>query len=116
MFEGLALGSRIADLANTNISTKLVMSSIFALITPLGMAIGLGVLHSFNGNDKSTIVAIGTLDAFSAGILAWAAIVDMWTHDWLHGDLKDASIGRMMTGLLALITGMVLMGVLGKWA
>lgn len=116
MFEGLALGSRIADLANTNISTKLVMSSIFAVITPLGMAIGLGVLHSFNGNDKSTIVAIGTLDAFSAGILAWAAIVDMWTHDWLHGDLKDASIGRMMTGLLALISGMVLMGVLGKWA
>ncbi|KAM5472050.1 high-affinity Zn(2+) transporter zrt1 [Microsporum ferrugineum] len=116
MFEGLALGSRIAELPKTKISAKFIMASIFSIITPLGMAIGLGVLHSFNGNDKSTIIAIGTLDAFSAGILAWAAIVDMWSHDWIHGDLKDAGVARMMTGLLALVTGMVLMGVLGKWA
>ncbi|KAF3483871.1 zinc/iron transporter protein [Arthroderma uncinatum] len=116
MFEGLALGSRIAELPKTGISTKFIMAAIFSIITPLGMAIGLGVLHTFNGNDRSTIIAIGTLDALSAGILAWAAIVDMWCHDWIHGDLKDASFARTVTGLLSLVAGMVLMGVLGKWA
>ncbi|KAK2865024.1 hypothetical protein FQN49_003987 [Arthroderma sp. PD_2] len=116
MFEGLALGSRIAELPKTKISTKFIMASVFSIITPLGMAIGLGVLHTFNGNDKNTIVAIGTLDALSAGILAWAAIVDMWCHDWIHGDLKDAGLARTVTGLFSLIAGMVLMGVLGKWA
>ncbi|KAL1959695.1 hypothetical protein VTO42DRAFT_1281 [Malbranchea cinnamomea] len=115
-FEGLALGSRIAELTETSMRTKLLMSASFALITPLGMAIGLGVINDFNGNDKSTIVAIGTLDALSAGILAWAALVDMLCHDWVYGDLKDASALRTTIGMISLITGMVLMGLLGKWA
>lgn len=116
MFEGLALGSRIAELASTALSTKLIMATAFTLITPVGMAIGLGVLHRFNGNDKSTIVAIGTLDALSAGILAWAAIVDMLCHDWIYGDLKRASVLRSSLGMVSLVAGMVLMGLLGKWA
>ncbi|KAK2741221.1 hypothetical protein FQN57_005683 [Myotisia sp. PD_48] len=116
MFEGLALGSRIAELFNTKTSIKLLMASIFSVTTPIGMAIGLGVLHTFNGNDKSTIIAIGTLDAFSAGILIWAAIIDMWCHDWIHGDLKDAGFVRTTVGLASLMGGMILMGLLGKWA
>lgn len=118
MFEGLALGARIASLTPTSTSLlhKLIMAAIYALITPIGMAIGLGVIHSFNGNDKGTIIAIGTLDALSAGILAWVALVDMWSHDWLFGDLKDAGIGKTSLGMFGLVAGMVLMGLLGKWA
>lgn len=41
------------------------------------MAIGTGVLGSFNGNDRATIVAIGTLDALSAGILIWRGGADV---------------------------------------
>jgi len=117
MFEGIALGSRIASIGNgpaslersseesktytpadsktagvqTNTPTadmpqllipvkavsvrvKMIMALAFALVTPAGMAIGIGVLHQFNGNDPSTLVALGTLDAFSAGILVWVGI------------------------------------------
>ncbi len=85
MFEGLALGTRIAALTSTaskslhgtSFLTKVLMAGIFTLITPIGMAIGVGVLHQFNGNDPSTIVAIGTLDALSAGILLWVGLVEM---------------------------------------
>lgn len=116
MFEGLALGSRIAELTCTKTWVKMVMGGIFASITPIGMAIGLGVIHEFNGNNKHTIIAMGTLDALSAGILAWAAIVDMWCHDWLQGELKNAGFVQTAVGMFSLVTGMVLMGVLGKWA
>ncbi|KAG9664891.1 Zip-domain-containing protein, partial [Aureobasidium melanogenum] len=68
MFEGLALGSRISDL-QIRMVEKLLMATAFAIVTPIGMAIGIGVLNQFNGNDPSTIIAIGTLDALSAGIL-----------------------------------------------
>jgi zinc transporter 1/2/3 len=92
------------------------MALAFAVITPLGMAIGLGVINTFNGNDRNTIIAMGTLDALSAGILTWAALVDMLSHDWVHGDMKDAPATRTGVGMFSLITGMVLMGLLGKWA
>lgn len=118
MFEGIALGTRIAELPASQISflSKMIMAATFAISTPLGMAIGTGVLSSYNGNDPATIIAIGTLDAFSAGILVWVGVVEMWAEDWLHGDL--ATSGPIKTGLafFALIVGMILMSVLGKWA
>ncbi|OAL51578.1 Zip-domain-containing protein [Pyrenochaeta sp. DS3sAY3a] len=118
MFEGIALGTCIAELPKAAAGTlmKCLMAGVFALITPIGMAIGIGVLNQFNGNDPSTIVAIGTLDALSAGILAWVGIVEMLARDWMHGKLLNASLVRTVSAMFALISGLVLMSVLGKWA
>lgn len=117
-FEGMALGARIALLPGKVFPNKALMAAAFALITPIGMAIGIGVLHSFNGNERSTLLALGTLDALSAGILVWVGVVDMWARDWVidGGELLDAPLGRVATGGIALIAGMALMGLLGKWA
>lgn len=101
---------------------KLILASLFAFITPIGMAIGIGVLNQFNGNDKSTLVAIGTLDALSAGILVWVGVVEMWAGDWMFGchghkaELADADILTTTLAGLGLVSGMVLMSVLGMWA
>ncbi|KAK5075824.1 high-affinity Zn(2+) transporter zrt1 [Exophiala xenobiotica] len=121
-FEGLALGARIALLANSamrfGIWGKILMAAAFALITPLGMAIGVGVLDQFNGNDQSTILTIGVLDALSAGVLLWVGVVDMWARDWAvtGGEMVQADIGKVTVGLCSLIVGMGLMSLLGKWA
>ena len=117
MFEGIALGTCIAGLP-TNQATfmqKVVMAGAFTLITPIGMAIGIGVLDRFNGNDPSTLIAMGTLDAVSAGILAWVGIVEMLAKDWMHGPLLSAPIPRVAIAMFSLVAGMVLMSVLGKW-
>ncbi|KAI1007174.1 hypothetical protein K3495_g1037 [Podosphaera aphanis] len=118
IFEGLALGARIAVLSNTQISkTKLIMLPVaFSLVTPLGMAIGICVLQTFNGNDPATIIALGTLDSLSAGILMWVGLVEMWAGDWMHGDLVEADWVRTLVGFVSLISGFMLMGLLGKWA
>ncbi|KAL2889906.1 Zinc transporter 9 [Ceratocystis lukuohia] len=155
MFEGIALGSRIATLGTGKTSAlaglghhhtgehnhdksavqvidspahsmaeaprvsmvkKLLLASTFALVTPIGMAIGIGVLNHFNGNDKETIIAIGTLDAFSAGILLWVGLVEMWAVDWMHGEFANSSPIRTALGMFGLISGMILMSFLGKWA
>lgn len=121
-FEGLALGARIALLATGALRfgwwSKILMAIAFALITPLGMAIGIGVLNEFNGNDQSTILTIGTLDALSAGVLLWVGVVDMWGRDWAvaGGEMTEASAGKVVVGLLSLVVGTVVMSVLGKWA
>ncbi|PHH84731.1 hypothetical protein CDD83_1476 [Cordyceps sp. RAO-2017] len=106
---------------------KLGLAALFAFVTPIGMAIGIGVLQKFNGNDKSTLIAIGTLDALSAGILVWVGVVEMWAADWMGGgggghghshkaELADAGLLTTALALFGLLAGMVLMSVLGKWA
>lgn len=115
-FEGIALGSRIAGLDSTRLPIKLIMALVYALVTPIGMAIGIGVLNKFNGNDPSTIIALGTLDSFSAGILIWTGLVEMLFHDWFKGTLKNASFFKTIASLVALLAGLILMSVLGKWA
>ena len=101
---------------------KLGLASLFAFVTPIGMAIGIGVLQKFNGNDKSTIIVIGTLDALSAGILVWVGVVEMWAADWMigsHGhnaELAEANIATVSLGAFGLIAGMAVMSLLGKWA
>ncbi|KAG6186325.1 hypothetical protein E4U22_008758 [Claviceps purpurea] len=101
---------------------KLSLAALFAFVTPIGMAIGIGVLNRFNGNDKSTIIAIGTLDALSAGILVWTGVVEMWAADWMTGahghksELADADTVTVVLGGAGLLTGMAVMSLLGKWA
>jgi zinc transporter 1/2/3 len=110
-------GERGAVLFRVSMAKKISLAVAFALVTPIGMAIGIGVLNVFNGNDPETIVAIGTLDAFSAGILLWVGIVEMWAADWVFGGgLTDASALVTCLGLGGLVSGMVIMSVLGKWA
>ena len=118
-FEGLALGARIALIRTARMwPEKLLMGLAFALITPIGMGIGIGVLNQFNGRDSTTLWVIGTLDALSAGVLIWVGLVDMWARDWVieGGDMVEAKPLPLGVGLFSLITGMVVMSVLGKWA
>ncbi|KAK6955654.1 hypothetical protein Daesc_003297 [Daldinia eschscholtzii] len=96
---------------------KFLMAAAFALVTPVGMAIGIGVLNQFNGNDPSTLIALGTLDALSAGILIWVGVVEMWAGDWMFGgELSNAGTVITTLGGFGLVAGMALMSFLGKWA
>lgn len=116
MFEGIALGTLIAGLKGTSGLVKIAMASAFAIVTPIGMAIGVGVLEHFNGSDKSTLIAIGTLNALSAGILVWVGVVEMWAKDWMHGPLAHSGIVKTSLALFSLVLGMAIMSLLGKWA
>lgn len=95
---------------------KAILGGAFALTTPIGMAIGIGVLSSFNGNDPSTIVAIGTLNAFSAGILLWVGVAEMWFVEWFQAPLAYADPLKMAVCFFSLVSGLVVVSVLGKWA
>ncbi|KAK3295547.1 putative ZIP zinc transporter [Chaetomium fimeti] len=119
-FEPEGNGATLAeDTASSKISIarKLLLASGFAFVTPVGMAIGICLLKVFNGNDPSTIVAIGAIDAFSAGILVWVGIVEMWAHDWMTGgEVSQLDARGKILCLAGLVAGMVSMSVLGKWA
>lgn len=120
--ETAGVASTAAPQYGLSMKKKLSLAALFAFVTPIGMAIGIGVLHKFNGNDKSTLIAIGTLDALSAGILVWVGVVEMWAADWMigsHGHKAELAEADMLTVGLAgsgLVAGLALMSLLGKWA
>ncbi|ODQ55188.1 Zinc/iron permease, partial [Saitoella complicata NRRL Y-17804] len=117
MFEGLALGARIAEMqATISYVYRFTLCLIYSLITPIGCAIGIGVLDKFNGNDKGTLITLGTLDALSAGVLLYVGLVELLAHDWLAGRLKKAGIVETGIALVSLMAGMAVMSLLGKWA
>ena len=78
--------------------------------------IGIGVHASYNPNSGAALLAIGILDAVSAGVLLYAGIVELLVHDYMHGELARAKPGRVGVAVASLFAGAICMSVLGKWA
>ena len=68
-FEGLALGARITLLQFAKWWQPAIMGVSFSLITPIGIAIGVGVHKGFEANGRAALLAVGILNSISAGIL-----------------------------------------------
>ncbi|GAA5896588.1 hypothetical protein JCM8208_004240 [Rhodotorula glutinis] len=118
LFEGLALGSRIAQLVwgNGKGWKKWAMAGAFGFITPIGIAIGIGVHSMYNPNSGAALLSIGILDSISAGILIYAGLVEMLAHDFMQGELAHARLPKVLAGFFFLLAGSLCMSVLGKWA
>jgi len=87
MFEGLGLGSRLSAL---NLPGKwnygrYVAAIFYSICTPVGVAIGLGVRESYNGNGAKASIISGVLDATSAGILLYTGMSPMHTR-WIRAN------------------------------
>lgn len=117
LFEGLALGSRLSLLKWKSTGYKLLMATAFVLTTPLGVAIGVGVRKSFNGNNAATLVVLGTFHSLSAGILLYTALVELLAGDFIHNKgMQKSSLFRCVAAVTALTVGVMAMSVLALWA
>lgn len=121
------------------------LTVIYTLITPLGITLGTIIRQSYDSSSPSTVLAIGTLNSMSAGVLLYGAIVDLLAKEFLfakdsgghghgHGGgggggcageegevevakgMLDASWSRVASALGAVYMGAALMSLLGKWA
>lgn len=70
---------------------KTVLSVLFAVTTPAGMALGLALWGGENGGsseEASMKLTQGVMSAISAGMLIYAATVEMIAGDFVFGDLE----------------------------
>ena len=117
-FEGLALGSTFVR-AQYGAAKYAVLSIIFVLVTPIGIAIGLGVNASYNPNSQPALIVEGVFNAVAAGILIHTATVGLlhplFAHSIDHGEplLRGWSL---VAGLIASLAGAVAMSIIGIWA
>lgn len=124
LFEGLSLGIRIAALPTSDPNSQQsslgwlrpLLALLFAVTTPFGILSGLVVFgsgHRGGAGRAGEKVAEGVLSAVSAGMLIYAACVEMLAADFvLDPTLWRASRGRQIVALASVgigAAGMVLL-------
>jgi zinc transporter 1/2/3 len=119
MFEGLGLGSRLAGLSlpDNYRWTRYAAALVYAICTPIGVAVGLGLRQSYNGNGVAANIASGILDATSAGILLYTGLVELMAHEIiLNPRMMKSSTGKLTYVFGCMMLGSGLMALLGRWA
>jgi len=119
MFEGLGLGSRLAFLKLApHLSWVPYAASVFySVMTPIGIAIGLGIRTTYNPISTTASLVQGTLDALSAGVLLYTGLVELLAHEFLFNPrMRDASTFKTLYACACMVTGAGIMALLGRWA
>ncbi|EGG00902.1 uncharacterized protein MELLADRAFT_92865 [Melampsora larici-populina 98AG31] len=120
MFEGLGLGSRLSQLRLPARLRWLPVSSgmVYSFVTPLGLAIGLGVRNTYRPDSPTALMVSGTLDAFSSGVLLYTGLVELLAHDFIFNRemLIESSNGKMAFAIGSVLSGAAIMALLGRWA
>jgi len=71
------------------------LAAFFAMTTPVGVAVGIGIRSTYNANSPAALATAGVFDSISTGILIYMALVGCMTvhysrrHDLLLQQVAD---------------------------
>ncbi|OCT50648.1 Zinc-regulated transporter [Cladophialophora carrionii] len=109
-FEGLGLGSRIAAVPYPNKAVRpWILVIAFGLTCPIGQAIGLLTRNSYDPSSAFALILVGAFNAFSSGLLIYAATVDLLAEDFLSDEaqLTLTKKDKIMAFIYVLLGGRV---------
>ena len=116
LLEGLALGSACVH-AGLRSRHTLLLAVLFALTTPIGIAAGIGVRSSLDGNSAPLLLTTGVLESLSAGTLIFLALGDHMNAVRAHADwLRVQSVAIKLTCFAAFFIGAAALLVIALWA
>ncbi|XP_068653961.1 fe(2+) transport protein 1-like [Aristolochia californica] len=114
MFEGMGLGGCILQ-AEYKMLKKSIMVFFFSTTTPFGIALGIGLSNVYSENSPSSLITVGLLNASSAGLLIYMALVDLLATDFMGAKLQS-NIKLQLKSYVAVLLGAGGMSVMAKWA
>ena len=123
LFEGLSLGVRIAALPSSPAqgafarlpghTLKPLLAAAFALTTPAGIAVGLAAFAEHGAAERVRRIQ-GVMSAASAGMLVYAACVEMLAGDFVMDPMMwRISVRRQVMALVSLFLGVCAMAFVG---
>ncbi|KAL3231054.1 Zinc-regulated transporter 2 [Nakaseomyces bracarensis] len=120
MFEGLGLGTRIAetDWPTSKWYTPWIMAFAFTITSPIAVAIGIGVRHTWVPGSRKALITNGVFDSISSGILIYTGLIELMAHEFLFSNQfkDDNGFRNMIYAYLVMCSGAALMALLGRWA
>ncbi|KAG6695096.1 hypothetical protein I3843_09G078500 [Carya illinoinensis] len=114
MFEGMGLGGSILQ-AEYKFLKKAIMVFFFSVTTPFGIALGIALSKTYQENSPSALITVGLLNASSAGLLIYMALVDLLAADFM-GPRMQASMKLQIKSYMAVLLGAGGMSLMAKWA
>ncbi|CAI9275843.1 unnamed protein product [Lactuca saligna] len=114
MFEGMGLGGCILQ-AEYKPLKKALMVFFFSITTPFGIALGIGLAKTYKENSPSALITVGLLNASSAGLLIYMALVDLLAAEFMGSKLQG-SIKLQIKSFAAVLLGAGGMSLMAKWA
>jgi len=94
---------------------KVTMMFFFSVTTPFGIALGIALSTIYRENSPSALITVGLLNASSAGLLIYMALVDLLSADFMSPRLQG-SINLQLKSYLAVFLGAAGMSLMAKWA
>ncbi|XP_051230497.1 fe(2+) transport protein 1 [Lolium perenne] len=114
MFEGMGLGGCILQ-AEYGMKMKAGLVFFFSTTTPFGIALGLALTKVYKDNSPTALIVVGLLNAASAGLLHYMALVELLAADFM-GPKLQGSVRLQLICLTAVLLGAGGMSVMAKWA
>lgn len=91
------------------------MVFFFSVTTPLGIALGMAMSTSYKENSPKALITVGLLNASSAGLLIYMALVDLLAADFM-GPRMQGSVKLQLKSYIAVFLGAGGMSLMAKWA
>nr|ADC35581.2 iron-regulated transporter [Amaranthus tricolor] len=114
LFEGMGLGGCILQ-AEYGMKVKAIMVFFFSVTTPIGIVLGIVLQKVYNENSPTALIVIGVLNAVSAGLLIYMALVNLLASDFKGPKLQNNLKLQFCCYVLAFM-GTAIMSFLAKWA
>lgn len=118
-FEGLGIGARLSAIPWPADKPKYIpwlCCIAYGLVTPVSIAIGLGVRKTYDSNSYNANIVLGVLDAISAGILMYTGLVELLARDFIFDPKRSKDLTRLSFMVVTTLVGAGIMALLGKWA
>ena len=94
---------------------KAIMVFFFSSTTPLGIALGIGLSNVYSESSPTSLIVVGLLDACSAGLLNYMALVDLLAAEFM-GPKLQASVKLQIWAYVAVLLGAGAMSLMAMWA
>ncbi|KAJ9140627.1 hypothetical protein P3X46_031252 [Hevea brasiliensis] len=114
LFEGMGLGGCILQ-AEYGLKMNAIMVFLFSATTPLGIVLGIGSSNVYSDNSPTALIVVGALNASSAGLLNYMALVDLLSAEFMGPKLQK-SVRLQIQADMAVLLGAGGMSLMAKWA
>lgn len=114
LFEGMGLGGCILQ-AEYGAKMKGTMVLFFSITTPFGIALGIGLSNVYSENSPTALIVVGILNAVSAGLLNYMALVELLAYDFM-GPKLQINLKLHISAYAAVLLGVGGMSLMAKWA
>ncbi len=118
MFDGLALGSRLAylDLPHKYRNVPLLGAFCYGITIPIGIAMGLRARMIYIPGSAHVSLVSGILGTLSATILLYTGFVELLAQELRRPEIRETNIWKLLYVLTCVVLGFGAVAFLGKWA